>query len=190
MRIPRTRRGAVTIAAVGVLALTGVTAAQAAATTPATAAASHQNTSLAVQPNTVWAQPGPMIDDATGRCLDSDYNGNAYAIPCNGGKYQHWYVKPNDGHDHLVNQQTGLCLTIKSGVYSNLWIIGTAGCNAGDLSQDWAYDQLSSNIESWENIGVGMDQVLDSDTDGRGNNVGSVYIDPWNGGAYQKWDYE
>ncbi|MFF1738164.1 hypothetical protein ACFVXB_43715, partial [Streptomyces sp. NPDC058247] len=48
---------------------------------------------------------------ATGRCLDSNYAGYAYTLPCNGGAYQSWQrVGDGNGREIIKNAQTGMCL--------------------------------------------------------------------------------
>ncbi len=49
--------------------------------------------------------------DATGRCLDSNALGTAYAIACNGGPFQLWFqVLKSNGRRLIVNVATGRCL--------------------------------------------------------------------------------
>jgi Ricin-type beta-trefoil lectin domain len=166
------------------------------ATAPASASSSGATThgkapANAVVPLTDGANPGPMIDDATGRCLDSNANGVAYALPCSGNNYQNWQKIAFNGGYQFKDVQTGLCLAVVNVESSTLDGVGTASCGSSTTASlmTWDVTQLSSNIEKYTNVAE-YPYVLDSDTDGEGSGVGSVYTDPWNGGAYQKWNYQ
>lgn len=145
--------------------------------------------SAAVSPAVVQqGAVGHIQDDATGRCLDSNSAGSAYALPCSTSAWQNWLFIQGSGFWVIENDESDLCLAVKSEVNSNLWSVGTETCALGNTAQHWGSSQLSSNIEEFTSDLNG--QALDSNTDGQGDNVGAVYIDPWNGGAYQKWDFE
>jgi hypothetical protein len=46
---------------------------------------------------------------ATGKCLAGDSGGHVYALSCNGGSAQLWYIA-NAEPTTIVNAMTGLCL--------------------------------------------------------------------------------
>ena len=111
------------------------------------------------------------IDYQTGRCLDSNYNGDVYTLPCNGGPYQQWWLGPDF---ELCDYQTGRCIEAQGQDIH-------AYFPSGDPSQWWYFDK---------GVGVPVYQVrnqqytalcLDS------NYNGNVYALGCNGGPYQAW---
>ncbi|NUR59068.1 MAG: xylanase [Catenulispora sp.] len=115
-----------------------------------------------------------LHDVATGRCLDSNYAGSAYALGCNGGNYQNWYYLGTywNGAYLIVDAQTGLCLQ-PTGTQT----VGTASCNSNDAYEAWIPVSVNGHTR-YDNIVNGY--ALDSNT--------SVYYLPVNGGSYQLWD--
>lgn len=105
------------------------------------------------------------VNQATGRCLDSNHSRRVYTLDCNGGKHQRWIKRGKS----LVNVATRFCLdsNSKGNVY-------TLACNGG-------------NYQKWErrgnkrlvNVATGL--CLDSDRKGK------VYTLGCNGGNYQNW---
>ncbi|MGH3693498.1 MAG: RICIN domain-containing protein [Pseudonocardiaceae bacterium] len=69
-----------------------------------------------------------IVDHKTGRCLDSNDNGNVYTLECNGGDYQKWY---SGGDGTIRDKKTGRCLD--SNDNGNVY---TLECNGGDY-QKW-----------------------------------------------------
>ena len=122
-----------------------------------------------------------LVSVATGRCLDS--NGSAYALACNGGEYQKWVVGFDgpSGDVSMYDWETNLCFALGYPP-SN----GAVPVTTEDCSQALYFTPIANSNGSWS-FKDSADECLDSNTDGKGNNVGAVYVDPCNGGAYQQF---
>lgn len=111
----------------------------------------------------------------SGNCLDSDYNGAAYSIGCNGGNYQNWsidHVATLDGWIfgfHIIDDQTHWCLdTNSSAVY-------THKCVSGDPNQIWWMYGLDDTHQVWVNDAFGS--ILWDN--GNGSLQMETVEDPW-----------
>jgi hypothetical protein len=103
---------------------------------------------------------------ATGLCLDSNNNENAYTKGCNNGAYQRWDVSQSGSGYTLRNEKTGLCLD--SNDNGNAY---TKGCNGGAY-QLWNYTSTSHNPPYGKYWNVATGRCLDS------NNKEELYTYP------------
>ncbi|WP_050371392.1 RICIN domain-containing protein [Streptomyces acidiscabies] len=118
----------------------------------------------------------------TGRCLDSNGNGDVYTLPCQpGNAYQTWTVDlyRHSDYDEVTfrNNATGRCLYWADGS------VRTAPCTS---SGDWGH-----NLSIWRAVGSGWDNVQLTDAGGGScldsNRAGNAYMLGCNGGGFQRW---
>jgi len=120
------------------------------------------------------APPGTFrwVDYQTGRCLDSNYNGDVYTLPCNGGPYQQWWLGPDY---ELCDYQTGRCIeALGQDIHAYF--------PSGDPSQWWYFSQEASGLPIYQ---VQNQQYTALCLDSNYN--GNVYALGCNGGPYQAW---
>ncbi|TQK52407.1 ricin-type beta-trefoil lectin protein [Streptomyces sp. SLBN-118] len=116
----------------------------------------------------------------TGRCLDSNFNGDVYASPCSSwvNPHQRWDVFTYaDGgtRRYLRNAATGRCLD------SNAWgSVYTMPCQLGNGYQYWMRGGDSSLLDNtYRDAQTGL--TLDGDSNG------NIYTLAFNGWANQVW---
>ncbi|MEU2616455.1 RICIN domain-containing protein [Micromonospora sp. NPDC007271] len=81
-----------------------------------------------INPNSIGETT--FVNYQTGLCLDSNSAGDVYAISCNGGAYQRWYLAGTGGRQ-IRNAATERCL---DGTGGN---VITSRCNDLASSQAW-----------------------------------------------------
>ncbi|MGW0949270.1 RICIN domain-containing protein [Streptomyces sp. NPDC002623] len=116
----------------------------------------------------------------TGRCLDSNSNGDVYTLPCQqGNQYQTWEIK-YQGHDtwdivSIKNSATGLCLATHPDYGFLATSCSTAYIYWYGMGSGWDNVQLAR--ASWPHGGY----CLDSDY------AGDAYATPCGDNDYQHW---
>lgn len=147
--------------------------------------------SVMTSTGSAWADGGHTWRNAsTGRCLDSNANGDVYTLDCNGGDYQIWDEYQLYGTDggptglwELKDHATGRCLIVRAtqSMYAH-----TSACTTDDT---WAYmwsenqpGDINDIPTSYQLQSEETGHVLDS------NANGNVYALPsYNQDWYQHW---
>lgn len=114
--------------------------------------------------------PDAVIKDvATGFCLDSNANKQAYTHDCNGGSYQKWTISNGTT---LKDVATGFCLDSNANKQ-----VYTHDCNGGSY-QKWILGK-GAHGTTLKNLATGF--CLDSNANRQ------LYTHDCNGGSYQQW---
>jgi hypothetical protein len=127
-----------------------------------------------------------LIDGQTGWCLDSNYSGNVYTLPCNGGNFQNWLMVPvHQSNDTFAfrDAQTGTCL-YDFYINSGLEGVRTAPCDYNAPEQQFGESFPAMGVRNFASWWDSRD-CLDSNY-GTGT-VGAAYETPCNGGPWQVW---
>jgi hypothetical protein len=124
---------------------------------------------------------------SNGTCLDSNWGGAVYELPCNGGNYQNWQIIGDDLGSGwylvmLIDAQTDMCLTHNDDGMSTIPQLG--GCIPTIYSTWYLHeftDQYGHDVINLMNLGTGG--CLDANSPG-----GEPYVNYYcyTGGA-QDW---
>ncbi|MEU1734858.1 ricin-type beta-trefoil lectin domain protein [Streptosporangium sp. NPDC020145] len=104
----------------------------------------------------------------TGLCLDSNFAGEVYTLPCNvpqNNNHQKWRTNyPSTGRTWIQNLATGLCLVTSEGN-----TVRTVPCDTGGFYQEWVIEPsgLDSNPDAWMAGNYATKDTLKSDRSGR-----------------------
>ncbi|MEV0135577.1 hypothetical protein AB0H83_44890 [Dactylosporangium sp. NPDC050688] len=149
--------------------------------------------SLAFQATPAQAYPpnaGIIRNWETGRCLDSDWNGNVYTLPCNGGNFQNWYInviidRCGYGSCHvgslLINAETGRCIVSWGAPAYVQTTSDWSDCWIRNQSQNWDTPTSNNYVVTRFKWYPDPNFCLDS------NYAGDVYTMSCNGGGFQNW---
>ncbi|MFF5393070.1 ricin-type beta-trefoil lectin domain protein [Streptomyces sp. NPDC013012] len=142
--------------------------------------------SIALAPPAQAAEPifghaNVLVNEQTGRCLDSDTAGNVYTKECRwANPYQQWVpsIPSGSGRMLLRNVQTGLCLTAV-----NSTSVRTMVCPSNRYyPMEWGLVSAAGRQSLENGNSPTLPVVLDSDNDGK------VYLrPPTNLNRYQSW---
>lgn len=134
MKSTRTILVTIAVAAATCTAAIGAASAASAASGATTSSAATSVRPLTVHPDS--RSTFTLVDVQTGRCLDSNYNGNLYTLPCNGGLYQFWAWDGDafDNRNTLQDDQTNRLLD--SNGAGSAYTLGYSGSRY----QDWDTD--------------------------------------------------
>ncbi len=141
---------------------------------------------VSASPAQAYVGPNLLRNWATGRCLDSNRNGNIYTSPCDvgrGNRFQLWQPEKIGQQDHdairLKNVETGMCVSWGQ------WLNGPGRGYAYTRTDcSHAFGDWEAEGTSWTMVrfrATTNNQCLDSNSDG------AVYYLPCNTGGYQKW---
>ncbi|MFD7664706.1 RICIN domain-containing protein [Streptomyces sp. NPDC059788] len=115
-----------------------------------------------------------IVNEQTGRCLDSDVKGYVYTKACtDNNRYQQWHLETEGGDLHIRNVQTGFCLTAVNG--EEVRAIPCAG----------SYRPMSWEVIKWRGNNIrSRPLVTNLDSDHKGN----VYLKSGSlDNRYQSW---
>lgn len=133
-------------------------------------------------PASAYVGPNFLRNWETGRCLDSDAEGNVYTNPCQSGNpYQTWNISflKHEAYDivEIENLGTYRCLIVEVG-NTPIPKLKTKYC------KQYPFTGWEARGSSWDQVQLankGVNGCVDSDY------AGSAYLLECNGGGYQKW---